>query len=1017
MAPDVTSESPQNEGLTGEVSASTETSTVRQLPTPNKTVPVFDRPVGSVTAIPESAALKTTPPEAPETRQSKTSNPRNTFQFRAASSSKAAAPPTNSQPRFQFRPTPTNIRTTPVVESQFRFRPELLSPIQSYRSPYSDPSPMDPNDLHGFREYQRLSREGRLEESIPPVPPRHPVPSQGSLLNGTTSTYMPPPEKPEKFGGDKEEDIDEFLTTMNIYLRSIHIPQDSPEEAEKYKVVLLHRHLTGRARIFWQELSPTKKSTYALASSALRQRFPVPNHEIARLDSRNRAIMEMNNLTQGTLMGDEYVEKVQEIYAQLGDEYALSLATRFVDGINDRVVQIQVDGKIEGVYTPFHDVIQAYLACTSSLRRREAAAMIATKRPQLEPETQGYEQVIRQMGEMFKDILSKPSPTSQSYSRMQPTLSQPNISTVTQAPGQVPIPQVTMPVSTGQSYQREFRPRGEMTCFRCGTRGHRASDCMNSPLPREEQERLRNNFTSRYGDATSTSRTPQVVAQVEIAGEDEHTDPTGMMMMSANLVEAFTGDYDDVRQLKERMACLEAAMADRRGREGSGDTTVTDDYTRGRRRGERSASPTRSRSQQLTARIRSPLTGAPANPLIRDPGIANPGGRIPASGGEPRSVENTNQEMAMSEDEIQAPGSQPFIPDPYFADPAVYSQFIPTATAPRTRKKRGPPKPKRHIRMMQGQSEWNPVEVLRNLQVTGLSVAGLLDMAPSARIAMVKALQLEPSPDKQTKAKTRRPPARVVDFVDETEVCAIIGARDRIEGVTCGVLPEPKVRFFNFHTTGEAVLYPTGKETPMNRLEKILIDGGAVVNLMPEEVARNLGLPLTENSDILIRTATNEIRCVKYCTKFDVRIAGVTATITVHVLDIPQSYSLLLGRRWLYQVRAIGDYATHSYTIYDAEGTPHLMSSSPGMKHALMAKPKGPEVLLNPKGGPGLTDQEKNEIRGQEKMQALLARVTLEAQEQMLEYDEDFGDDEDDEDEEGPEDEDSEEDHPKGQRR
>ena len=279
--------------------------------------------------------------------------------------------------------------------------------------------------------------------------------------------------------------------------------------------------------------------------------------------------------------------------------------------------------------------------------------------------------------------------------------------------------------------------------------------------------------------------------------------------------------------------------------------------------------------------------------------------------------------------------------------------------------------------MMQGQSEWNPVEVLRNLQVTGLSVAGLLDLAPSARIAMVKALQLEPSPDKQTKAKTRRPPARVVDFVDETEVCAIIGASDRIEGVTCGVLPEPKVRFFNFHTTGEAVLYPTGKETPMNRLEKILIDGGAVVNLMPEEVARNLGLPLTENRDILIRTATNAIRCVKYCTKFDVRIAGVTATITVHVLDIPQSYSLLLGRRWLYQVRAIGDYATHSYTIYDAEGTPHLMSSSPGMKHALMAKPKGPEVLLNPKGSPGLMDQEKNEIRGQEKMQALLAKLTL----------------------------------------
>lgn len=56
---------------------------------------------------------------------------------------------------------------------------------------------------------------------------------------------------------------------------------------------------------------------------------------------------------------------------------------------------------------------------------------------------------------------------------------------------------------------------------------------------------------------------------------------------------------------------------------------------------------------------------------------------------------------------------------------------------------------------------------------------------------------------------------------------------------------------------------------------------------------------------ILIRTAANEVRSVKYCTCFDIRIAGVTAAIMVHILDISQSYSLLLGRR-VNQVRAIG---------------------------------------------------------------------------------------------------------------
>ena len=96
------------------------------------------------------------------------------------------------------------------------------------------------------------------------------------------------------------------------------------------------------------------------------------------------------------------------------------------------------------------------------------------------------------------------------------------------------------------------------------------------------------------------------------------------------------------------------------------------------------------------------------------------------------------------------------------------------------------------------------------------------------------------------------------------------------------------------------LLESLGKDSMRKPLDKILIDGGAVVNLMPEGVTRKLGLILMENSHIFIRTATNEIRCVRYCTNFEVCITGVTATITVHVLDIPQSYSLLLGRRWLY---------------------------------------------------------------------------------------------------------------------
>lgn len=90
-----------------------------------------------------------------------------------------------------------------------------------------------------------------------------------------------------------------------------------------------------------------------------------------------------------------------------------------------------------------------------------------------------------------------------------------------------------------------------------------------------------------------------------------------------------------------------------------------------------------------------------------------------------------------------------------------------------------------------------------------------------------------------------------------------------------------------------------GPQGTAYRIGKILIDGGAVVNLMPERTARYLGLHMVENDDILIRTATNEVRSVQYCTWFDVEIAGVITNVRAYVMDIPQSYTLLLGRRWL----------------------------------------------------------------------------------------------------------------------
>ena len=125
-------------------------------------------------------------------------------------------------------------------------------------------------------------------------------------------------EKREKFGGGKGgcERISyhyEYISPQHIYSGR------RSTEIEQYKVVTLHRYLMGRAR---QELNPAGKTIYELATAVLRQRFPALNHETARLGSRNRAIAEMNSLTQGNMTSEEYVEKAQELYAKLRNEYA-----------------------------------------------------------------------------------------------------------------------------------------------------------------------------------------------------------------------------------------------------------------------------------------------------------------------------------------------------------------------------------------------------------------------------------------------------------------------------------------------------------------------------------------------------------------------------------------------------------------------------------------------------------------------------------------------------------------------
>ena len=408
------------------------------------------------------------------------------------------------------------------------------------------------------------------------------------------------------------------------------------------------------------------------------------------------------------------------------------------------------------------------------------------------------------------------------------------------------------------------------------------------------------------------------------------TDPFGTMMISTKMVDLVQEEAKavDVVQEEERLAGMGAyldsltdkerayliAMVDKRNR------SIDDELAQGEPPSQRlrtEAGPAYAPRRQQQPPQQQPV---PQQPIIQQPSMPSK---------EPHANPNAYYQ----------PQGQPCIPDPFFEQPEnqYQPQFILSATMPKPRKKpTQEPKTKRHIKMMKHAKLWDPVDSLRCLPVVGLDFGSLFDWAPRIRIAIAKALQMEG--DK----KNKQPLAQMAQTA---EVCLVQESLQesgpayagfqhkklKSLGVVDGVLQEPDIRIFNFHTMGE--IWPLGQhrsETACH-IGKILIDGGAVVNLMPEITARKLNLKLFKNDDIMIRTVTNEIRAIQYCTNFDITIAGVTAHIRVYVIDIPQSYSLLLGRRWLYQVRVIGDYEMGSYTIYDADGRPHKVTATNDM--------------------------------------------------------------------------------------
>lgn len=236
---------------------------------------------------------------------------------------------------------------------------------------------------------------------------------------------------------------------------------------------------------------------------------------------------------------------------------------------------------------------------------------------------------------------------------------------------------------------------------------------------------------------------------------------------------------------------------------------------------------------------------------------------------------------------------------------------VAVGAAPEDRKQKAPVSrvPRKPIRLMAGREKFDFVGAFRDAPVVGLNWGSFFDLAPAVKkdichlLVQERAKGLERAKGKKGKKVAGN--VGIVETPEEEEVASI--ATDRgLGNVT------------NFYTKG--IIRTKGGTY---RISRILVDAGSVVNLMPIDLLRLIGAKLQKAGGMVIRTATNALAKIAFCADIRIAIADVACDLRVYALpeEYKPTYPLLLSRRWLQAVKAMGDYASGQYYVMSQHGT------------------------------------------------------------------------------------------------
>ena len=101
----------------------------------------------------------------------------------------------------------------------------------------------------------------------------------------------------------------------------------------------------------------------------------------------------------------------------------------------------------------------------------------------------------------------------------------------------------------------------------------------------------------------------------------------------------------------------------------------------------------------------------------------------------------------------------------------------------------------------------------------------------------------------------------------------------------------------------------------LTELVRLLVDGGASINLIPAWIVDAFKLKIFPDSSLAIEIVDGIGQALRGYVVLILDVGGVQRRITAWVIDGKPRWTILLSRQWISSVSAISYYKTNRYTI------------------------------------------------------------------------------------------------------